>query len=545
MKTLKFYLPIISAFLIMACNPKSELDKITDSIQINIDTELMTETAFIKVYDIADQGVVPNNAKVEVTSDNAQFVFQQSGKRDLELVEGIVAIGLHPNAFVDDEPVKIDLLITADSYVDVRRSIYLSNKEEDAGIQSVDIAMVSKSNPPEGISFNELSTELVNGTLENEVALEVLPQEGQESQISVALPAGTQFIDREGNVLNGSELKVDIGLFDAEEEEAQEGFPGGFDSENIIGADGELAPGSFITAGFVSLDMSIGGKEVKQFNQPIDVSMSVAENVTNPETGVLIKAGDVIPVWSYDEQDGDWVYETEGTVIEGSNGLELSYKTTHLSWWNFDFWSGRCCSTCGQIKFNAPGLSKEDSQRFYLRAVYSGTNQYMKGMGWRRIYDDYKIRLYRTPSYAFDLLVYKSYAAYREGEGSFNKKNNITLCDRNSLKEINIPASAIDNLFVEFKAVGYCDSKPNYEFRPSFRVQYKDPTSPYWYYRNYYTTLGDVRDGKFKTASLSVGKSYDFRVIYDGKVYEKKNVLIEQSNYDFTFDVPEDICSKL
>ena len=93
--------------------------------------------------------------------------------------------------------------------------------------------MVSKSNPPEGISFNELSTELVNGTLENEVALEVLPQEGQESQISVALPAGTQFIDREGNVLNGSELKVEIGLFDAEEEEAQEGFPGGFDSENI------------------------------------------------------------------------------------------------------------------------------------------------------------------------------------------------------------------------------------------------------------------------------------------------------------------------
>ena len=37
-----------------------------------------------------------------------------------------------------------------------------------------------------------------------------------------------------------------------------------------------------------------------------------------------------------------------------------------------------------------------------------------------------------------------------------------------------------------------------------------------------------------------------FRVIYDGDVYEKKNVLIDQmSNYDFTFDVPEDICSKL
>lgn len=547
MKTLKFYLPIIIAFLIMACNPKSELDKITDSIQINIDTELMTETAFIKVYDIADQGVVPNNAKVEVTSDNAQFVFQQSGKRDLELVEGIVAIGLHPNAFVDDEPVKIDLLFTASGYVDIRKSIYLSNKEEDAGIQSVDIAMVSKSNPPEGISFNELSTELVNGTLENDVALEVLPQEGQESQISIALPAGTQFRDRDGNVLNGSDLKVEIGLFNAEEEEAHAGFPGGFTSDNIIDENGEVAPGSFITAGFVSLDMSIGGKEVKQFNQPIDVSMSVAENVTNPETGALIKAGDVIPVWSYDEQDGDWVYETLGTVVDGSDGLELSYKTTHLSWWNFDFAGRRCCYDCGQIKFNAPGLSREDRQPFYVRGVYSGTNQALSyySQRTRYIYDDYIMKPYNLPSFTFDLIVYKNYAAYSEGEAPLARENNINLCDMNSSREINIPASAIDNLFVEFNAVGYCDSKPNYEFRPSFRVQYKDPSSTSWYYRDYYTTLGDVRDGKFKTASLSVGNSYDFRVIYDGNVYEKKNVLIEQSNYDFTFDVPEDICSKL
>ena len=76
----KYALGIISAFLIMACSPTEEIDKIKDSIGINIDTELMTETAFIKVYDIADQGVVPNNAKVEVTSANeAQFVFQQSG----------------------------------------------------------------------------------------------------------------------------------------------------------------------------------------------------------------------------------------------------------------------------------------------------------------------------------------------------------------------------------------------------------------------------------------------------------------------------------
>ena len=44
-----------------------------------------------------------------------------------------------------------------------------------------------------------------------------------------------------------------------------------------------MAPGSFITAGFVSLDMSVG-EEATSFNQPIDVKMSVAENITNPAT---------------------------------------------------------------------------------------------------------------------------------------------------------------------------------------------------------------------------------------------------------------------
>ena len=45
--------------------------------------------------------------------------------------------------------------------------------------------------------------------------------------------------------------------FDADEQEAHEGFPGGFDSENI-NVNGEIAPGGFITAGFASFEMKIG-----------------------------------------------------------------------------------------------------------------------------------------------------------------------------------------------------------------------------------------------------------------------------------------------
>ena len=114
----------------------------------------MTKSAYVKVFDIQN-GLVPSNVKVEVTSSNEQFVFQVSGSRDLTLVEGRIGIGLHPRAFVDDEPVKIDLLITADNYLDVTKTITFDTTKMDKMCYSIlTFAMVSKSNPPEGIEVS-------------------------------------------------------------------------------------------------------------------------------------------------------------------------------------------------------------------------------------------------------------------------------------------------------------------------------------------------------------------------------------------------------
>ena len=48
MKFTKYVLGLAAAASIMACNPTEELDKLKDSIQININTELMTEVCLHK-----------------------------------------------------------------------------------------------------------------------------------------------------------------------------------------------------------------------------------------------------------------------------------------------------------------------------------------------------------------------------------------------------------------------------------------------------------------------------------------------------------------
>ena len=115
---------------------------------------------------------MPSNVKIQVTSSNEQDVFQVSGSRDLTLVEGRIGIGLHPRAF-NVRVTSVDLLITADNYLDVTKTITFDTDENGQDVLNVDIPMVNLSNPPEGIEVSEVSASLSDGSLNEELSLVV------------------------------------------------------------------------------------------------------------------------------------------------------------------------------------------------------------------------------------------------------------------------------------------------------------------------------------------------------------------------------------
>ena len=53
--------------------------------------------------------------------------------------------------------------------------------------------------------------------------------------------------------------------------------------------------------------------------------------------GSSIKLGDSVPLWSLNEQTGDWVQEGTGVVVDSGAGTRaLEATVTHFSWWNVD-----------------------------------------------------------------------------------------------------------------------------------------------------------------------------------------------------------------
>ena len=537
MKFTKYVLGLAAAASIaIACSPTEEIDKLKDSIGIRINTELMTKSAYVKVFDIQN-GLVPSNVKIQVTSSNEQDVFQVSGSRDLTLVEGRIGIGLHPRAFNGSESASVDLLITADNYLDVTKTITFDTDENGQDVLNVDIPMVNLSNPPEGIEVSEVSASLSDGSLNEELSL-VVGSDSAKPELDITLPQGLKFKNKSGQFVSGSSLNLNVASFSADDVNAVNAFPGGFASDNI-NVNGEIVSGGFVTAGFASFEMKIGNEEIKSFDQAIEVRSKISSEVINPNTGELIKSGDTLEIYSFDEDNNQWTFEGDGNVVAGDSGLEISYKQDHFSFWSYGFKVPLCESN---VLFNWD-LPSSRPQTYKVEFRATGTKQSL-----------WSGTLYNVQDNSTWYVWSNWFRYYASGvNADFIIKDPVTedvlafyagfvYCQEGLEKVVTVPETAVSSGDeVTFKAVGYCEGKANYEFRPSFTVEYKDRQKG----DSVYKTLGYVKNGEFSTPYLEVGNSYDFRVIYDGDIYEKTNILVESGSYDFAFDVPADICATL
>ena len=80
--------------------------------------------------------------------------------------------------------------------------------------------------------------------------------------------------------------------------------------------------------------MTSGGKAVKSFSKPLDITLSINPDLENPETDLPVKVGDQIPVFSYDKNKDEWTEEGISTIAKDANGnLIANFKVPHLSTW--------------------------------------------------------------------------------------------------------------------------------------------------------------------------------------------------------------------
>ena len=199
----------------------------------------------------------------------------------------------------------------------------------------------------------------------------------------ITIPAGTIATDAAGTPASGA-LKLTVTKYSNSDVDALAAFPGGF-TPNALLANGTTASGNFVTGGFAQFNITDAtGKAIKKFDRDVTLTIDLPKSSNNPSTGQPIKAGETYPVWSFDETTGKWVFEANGDVqnkLGDANNFEVVFKSTHLSYWNLDYFESANCTGTVNIARNPAGDTRPlnvdivgvEGSRFY-RALYGVTD---------------------------------------------------------------------------------------------------------------------------------------------------------------------------
>ncbi|MEJ2883488.1 hypothetical protein [Pedobacter sp. GR22-6] len=333
-----------------------------EGVTININTNVLkSPTAVQFVNAVKNAPNQPDDFPVTIGGKDADKVVTITNKTQFNAVDGRIFLALKKGVVPSEaNPVVFTVAAEVAGFTPATKTFRITSEAPSATV----VPLIEYANPVPGTTAVVENNPIVGGVTPTVITIETPTNPGMEEQATITIPAGTEFRDAAGNLINATSLESRVVQFGTDSPEALAAFPGGFDVANITGENGQPIEGgvAFITAGFIAMDMYAGGTEVKNFSKPIEVSMGVSPEVTNPETGTVVKAGDQVPVWSLDDKTGQWKYESEATIVKDAQGnLTASFSATHLSYWNLDWYSTFCPNTT-TITYSMPGYVTEQYQ---------------------------------------------------------------------------------------------------------------------------------------------------------------------------------------
>lgn len=528
----KIIYPLL-AFLILITGISCQKSP-TDDVQLNVNTNFLKYTAQLQVYDAAALSRLPQtaNATVQITGPDSAYVYDISGTRKINVNEGSMSFAISPDRTpTESNPIRFNVIVKANGYLKINVPMRIGENQFD---QLVQANMTNTTNPAQGISFASGSRALSNSALPATTTLNTPLTGGKQEWAKVEVEAGTKFYDAQGNQLTGSSVSMSVGHFDTRSPTSLSSFPGGFSPENVKMADGSTQSLFFMSAGFGSIDMTVGGKEVKKFDKPIQVTMSIDPSLVNPTTNQTLKAGDVIPIWSYSAETGQWSYERDGTVVNDNGTMQITFPMDHLTWINYDWYWYTCWNS---VRVNAPGLAGM-YDLFIVDQYVNGWSYYPSNTYYMYLTDNSWFWSWAMRNQNVKYKVYRPNANnsywwwwYWYDRGPLVGESNwVNACGGTTIT-LNVPAPKTYTLNIK----GVCPSRNNLTVLPSFYL-YKKKAGSY-----YYEYLGFVRNGQLQTTALEMGQTYEFATWYGGQ-WITITQTINKQDYNETVNLTASIC---
>ncbi len=516
-------LSFIFSFFITSCDIKNPVD----GIELRVKTLARTTVVSMSIYDAASNNLIqPNLVSITFKGTNGNDVISMTNKplTETTTTSGILTFAIDDNIIPTPEtPVELTVVVSVDGYVSSSMQLFITSP----GASSHSIELANFSAPPTGVVSDVTSGNAdASGT-----TAPIVAGSGVESNTgasaSISIPQGTVLKDGNGNPLSGS-VETRVTYFNPKDEQSLNSFPGGF-SVNT-----GTERGSFVTAGFSAIDMTVNGTKVENFGDGVEIGIDVPTDVKNPETGANVAPGDKIPLWSYNEDTGNWTLEGEVTVptvlSKSANGKSV-YKVTatinHLSYWNLDWFQDACYDgitiniTGGcfpYLKIKAKRIS--DDRYFYSGWVYG---------------NDRAVHLYNAPRNVpvmvelWDQSVYPyAKVAEMQVDDLCGTDVDFPITQTNGMVEVSASVTAICH---------NSDGTVKSRFYPdNYSIYVKKAGTYNWNY------IGQIINGEI-SACFTLGEEYTFGSYVDGSWLEHTTT-IEQTTYNLEFsdlEYPDDM----
>lgn len=325
----------------------------TEGVTININTHVLkapTAVQFVNAKKNAPHQ--PTNFPVTIGGKDASSVVTITNKTTFAAMEGRIFLALKKGIVPSEsDPIIFTIAAEVPGFAPATHTFRIT---KDVPLAVV-VPMVEYANPVIGTASKIEEHLLVAGITANAISIQTPSTAGMDEQATITIAPGTEFKDVAGNTINAAKLESRVLNYGTSSNESLAAFPGGFNATNVLGENGQPIGGgvAFTTAGFIAIDMYAGATEVKSFSKPLNVKMGINQNLLNPTTGLKVKAGDVVPVWSLDDKVGLWAFESNATIVaDPTGGLNASFSASHLSYWNFD-WASAFCANELTLVFNA------------------------------------------------------------------------------------------------------------------------------------------------------------------------------------------------
>lgn len=262
------------------------------------------------------------------------------------------------------------------------------------------------------------------------------------------------------------DLKISAAVYQNSSETSVDAFPGGLVLGGNLTNDAQApeAPPTdesdttdttgFVTAGFVALDVTDeAGKDITNFEGDTGVDLDgdgqnesgllvttlVPKATTNPATGTPVKLGDIIPVWSYNDESAQWTFDGNAKIFESADNENWNahFAAKHLSYWNLDFRVSYCSSRAtgetALIEFKTAPNGPRDERMLIVSTFRDGLGYYAT----RTVNMDGYVRGYlpreRLKLRVLDVNTFQEVNIQSINGSPYNSETGFNFCDRRSL----------------------------------------------------------------------------------------------------------------